>query len=636
MSTIPQEQVRQESNSTSPGLSSPPSPNSPRSRPPGSGPGPGPGIPEYFKNGDLEVVGGVGRGATASVAKNTSSAPKRPRKKKDAGDDNKATTASDGRKQPAKPRKPRMPKNNNVSSATTVAKKELKVDSSEPSTLIPTNGSRQISATDSQPPPPAKPQIGVPTFQNGISEAIPTSQSPSHYIAPTPPRPASGQNYDPIRSATLESRSLQQAPLNGRTSASTPPRPPSNASVSPSIASLLEPHSAAPAYSFPTKDIKDLNAPSSPPPKRPRLTPPESSFQVTPPLTDSVTATVLQKPDPAEKIIPVAEVKLEQSTKQPGAGTSTNNKVSGNSSSHHSPKPSGKKDNTVPLPSGNGLLSSAMLGGRGYDSKAPGKSAPTVILHVPLDGTMNKYVNFAQLAEEQYGFDALHPRLAAQRERLARVAAAGAAIENSSKGGSGRSADEMSVDLSEGEQDGDNSNVEMGGVSSNMIGKHSGGEGSEATLAKKPRKRTMKEDMYDKDDPFVDDTELAWEEQAAASKDGFFVYSGPLVAEGEKANVERYMPDALTLSQNDDFANGNLYRADGTVKRGRGRARGPRGGTSGGTSRGGANGGGTSTTKSGQPRKPRVTKAAKLQMEQEKVQRESMAPLAAKPTHYPG
>ncbi|KAL9610481.1 MAG: hypothetical protein Q9167_004821 [Letrouitia subvulpina] len=546
MSTLPLEQVRQKSNSTSPGLSSPPSPNSPRNRPPGSGPVSG--IPEYLKNGlDFEGVGGAGRGGGASVAKITSSAPKRPRKKKDAGEDSKSTTASDGRKQPAKPRKPRMPKNSNVSSSSTVAKKELKVDSSEPSNLMPSSGSRQVPAADNQAPSSAKPQIGVPTYQNGINEAIPTSQSPGHYIAPTPPRPTSGQNYDPIRSATIESRNLQQASLDRRTSASTPPRPPSNASVSPSIASLLEPHSTTTAYSFPPKDIKEVNAPSSPPPKRPRLTPPESSIQVTPPLTDSVTTTALQKSDAADQKLLAGEVKTEQSSKQSGIGTSTNNKVSGNSSTHHSPKPSGKKDNAVPLPSGNGLLSSAMLGGRGYDSKAPGRSAPTVILHVPLDGTMNKYVNFAQLAEEQYGFDALHPRLAAQRERLARVAAAGAAIENASKGGSGRSADEMSVDLSEGEQD-DNSNVEMGGVSGNMIGKHSGGEGSEVTVAKKPRKRTMKEDMYDKDDPFVDDTELAWEEQAAASKDGFFVYSGPLVVEGEKTNVERYVPDTLTPS----------------------------------------------------------------------------------------
>ena len=155
------------------------------------------------------------------------------------------------------------------------------------------------------------------------------------------------------------------------------------------------------------------------------------------------------------------------------------------------------------------------------------------------------YINFARMAEEQYGFNALHPRLAAQRERLARVAAAGAALENAQKmgrnSGSGMSTDEMSVDLSEGET----SNVEMGGMGVSgidMMGDGNGGEGSESTLKKMvPKKRKMKEDQYDKEDPFVDDTELAWEEQAAASKDGFFVYSGPLIPEGEKANVERYV-----------------------------------------------------------------------------------------------
>ena len=46
--------------------------------------------------------------------------------------------------------------------------------------------------------------------------------------------------------------------------------------------------------------------------------------------------------------------------------------------------------------------------------------------------------------------------------------------------------------------------------------------------------------MYDKDDGFIDDSEMAWEEQAAAVKDGFFVYSGPLVPPGGKAEVEKY------------------------------------------------------------------------------------------------
>jgi len=62
-----------------------------------------------------------------------------------------------------------------------------------------------------------------------------------------------------------------------------------------------------------------------------------------------------------------------------------------------------------------------------------------------------------------------------------------------------------------------------------------------------------------------------FEEQAAATKDGFFVYSGPLIPVGEKVSVER---------------------ADGTTKRG-GRGRG----------RGGARGGAGGAVKPTAPRK---------------------------------
>lgn len=151
-----------------------------------------------------------------------------------------------------------------------------------------------------------------------------------------------------------------------------------------------------------------------------------------------------------------------------------------------------------------------------------------------MNGEPNKYVNFSRLAEEQYGWDALHPRLAAQRDRLARVAAAGAALERT---GSKESGDEMSLD-SDAEE---GSNVEMGGMSDGRTGTDSG--------KKVPiRKRKMKEDEYDKDDGFVDDTELLWEEQAAAANDGFFVYSGPLVPEGEKPHLEsRYVIPSILL-----------------------------------------------------------------------------------------
>lgn len=164
--------------------------------------------------------------------------------------------------------------------------------------------------------------------------------------------------------------------------------------------------------------------------------------------------------------------------------------------------------------------------------------------------------------------------------------------------------DDMSVDLSENE-----SNVEMGGMDDETSARENGG--------KKRRKR--KQEDYDKEDDFIDDTELAWEQQALMAKDGFFVYSGPLVTE-EKPAVERYvstnsLAHDLSLTPNS---------ADGTVRRGRGRGR---GGTARGdaTGRGRGRGGGPGSRGGSTVRKPRVTKADRAMMEQEKKERESMA-----------
>merc|ERR1711964_404599 len=260
-----------------------------------------------------------------------------------------------------------------------------------------------------------------------------------------------------------------------------------------------------------------------------------------------------------------------------------------------------------PLP-GSGLMG---IGGGGPADGTEFR-APTVILKIPMNGEVNKYINFTRLAEEQYGWDALHPRLAAQRDRLARVAAAGAALERN--GSNKDSGDEMSLDS---EAEGEGSNIEMGGMSDGRTGTDGG--------KKVPKKRKMKEDEYDKDDGFVDDTELLWEEQAAATNDGFFVYSGPLVPEGEKPTLET--------------------RADGAPTRGRGR--GSRGGRiSGGRgatlllngnipvrpnglpAHGPGSRGGSTT------RKPRITKADRARMEQEKLEREKMGSMASMPGGY--
>lgn len=634
--------------SSSPDLSSPPSAHSPTNISPSLSKA----HPAHvlLSQDDKHRDGNVGeeKATKVSLAKYTSG-PKKVRKKREPYNKNESksstTTATDGREPAPKVRKTRGPYN--TSSHSTAGRKKKVVPESNrepippPAPPLPRQSKITDTVRSSLPPHDFGVLASPPPHQNGNNEVIAKSNI-THPAPPTMPRSSSGQNYDPIRSATIEPRTVSPLlPFNAPVRSSTPPRPPqkyASASASPSIASLIEPASSNQAYNFPKppKRHNDIKPPSSPTIKKARLSPP-------PTLIYEVPKTITTNPFGAsvpsfhDKAPPPADIEIDPPRQAHGGSTSlvkiSNNNSTGASSRAHSPKPSRPKEPPVALPSGNGLLSSAMFGGA-YDGTGPEKVAPTVILHVSLDGGDNKYVNFARMAEERYGFNALHPRLAAQRERLARVAAAGAAIENAHKvgrnSGSGVSGDEMSVDLSENDLGGDDSNMEMGGTSLQDIEMgglgRSGGEGSEATLVKKaPKKRLMKEDYYDKDDPFVDDTELAWEEQAAASKDGFFVYSGPLVPEGEKAVVERYVgPPSFCM-----LLLINTCRADGSTKRGRGKGRG-------GTTRG-TKGAAAATSKAAPAvRKPRVTKAARVLMEQEKVARESMAVLAAKPMGYPG
>ena len=237
-------------------------------------------------------------------------------------------------------------------------------------------------------------------------------------------------------------------------------------------------------------------------------------------------------------------------------------------------------------------------------------------LHIPLNPLGGNTINIAQEIARKYGRDAINPRAAAHRALLLEVAEAANRI-----GGGATDDNDMGDDLNS--DMGDDSNVEMGGMEDEKSG----------TGDNKPvRKRKPKTEEYDKEDEFIDDTELAWQQGAAVTKDGFFVFSGPLVPAGESANVESNAP-----------ARG----------RARGRGRGGRGAATGGatlavvaektkdasvapTRARGGRGGGRATTA---VRKPRVTKADKERLEAEKTDRErtggpvgmGAAPLAAVP-----
>lgn len=269
------------------------------------------------------------------------------------------------------------------------------------------------------------------------------------------------------------------------------------------------------------------------------------------------------------------------------------------------------KEQPPPLPTGSGLLAGTPFGGL-TPAQTTGSTGTDIFLTFPLKGQNNVTINFAREVERKYGFAALHPRLAARRERQRQLAAASNALEKAAGLGSG---DEMSLDVSEPE--------------SGNEGNGQGDDGSNAPGDGKKRRKRKAED-YDREDEFVDDAELAWEESALMAKDGFFVYSGPLMTESEKSLIiDRYVYSTSLLP----FHILTQHSADGTSKRGRGR--GGRGGATRGDGTGRGRGGGVGSRggRGGTTvRKPRVTKADRAAMEQEKVERENMAAqLAVKP-----
>ncbi|CAG8954154.1 hypothetical protein HYFRA_00005773 [Hymenoscyphus fraxineus] len=442
-----------------------------------------------------------------------------------------------------------------------------------------------------------------------------------HHSPPQPPAHpqqvrTSGQNYDPIRSnydpvrETVVSHNPFSNP-QGQGAQGSPHLPQSmnRASASPSISSLVDPpNQALTSPSIATQSFFNQQQAQA----RLYQNDGASSHPPSPTVVRLAPSVPAEAPPPKQPAMSSRKSDGPSLSKKASLGQGS----TATSSAGASPKPPKVKDSSKeifpappPLP-GSGLMGMGSGGEDGTEFRAP-----TVVLHIPMNGETNKIINFTRLAEELYGWDALHPRLAAQRDRLARVAAAGAALE---RNGSGKdSGDDMSLD-----SEGEGSNVEMGGMSDGRTGTDGGAK-------KIPRKRRMKEDQYDKDDGFVDDSELLWEEHAAAAQDGFFVYSGPLNQDSEKTNE-------------------NL-RADGQPKRGRGR--GSRGGR-GGTARGGAAtaaaavGGVAINERTGRPisgpgsrggsttRKPRITKADRARMEQEKIDREKMGTLASMPAGY--
>ncbi|QDS77893.1 hypothetical protein FKW77_000546 [Venturia effusa] len=409
--------------------------------------------------------------------------------------------------------------------------------------------------------------------QRAMSEMHLGSTLPSNSLVaplgtPNTPRPASsGRIFDPIRGDTVQAG--QQSSRMSNPSASPTQIHKSTNSVSSNLVT-----------SAPVSPLPPTTTATKPQHSNPFSAPPNSA------LAPHLSTTNLSRMQSTTAMEIDAEVKPAKQSSSAGPASNAPTPPAA---------PKRAKEQPPPLPSGSGLLSATPLGSIG-SAPTNGNAGTNIFLTFSLVGQNNVTINFAREVERKYGFAALHPRLAARNERKRALAAASNALEKEAGVGS---VDDMSLDLSEPD-----SNNETGGNEEDSANAPTDGR----------KRRKKKAEEYDRGDDFIDDTEMAWEESALMAKDGFFVYSGPLVTEPEKVTIER---------------------ADGTVKRGRGRGR---GGTARGdaTGRGRGGGGGRGSRGGATVRKPRVTKADRAMMEQEKLEREKMAAnLAAKQSGVP-
>lgn len=129
------------------------------------------------------------------------------------------------------------------------------------------------------------------------------------------------------------------------------------------------------------------------------------------------------------------------------------------------------------------------------------KDRTSIVLDIPFEN--NTVVDFNHLAEEKYGYETIHPQIVV--------------------------ADDLLVD-DDAEDGDDNNDDEEEELPREPVVPGNTQNPTQSAQNKKPKRMIGK---YDLNDPFIDDAEMEWESQAAATRDGFFVYSGVIERERE-------------------------------------------------------------------------------------------------------
>lgn len=151
---------------------------------------------------------------------------------------------------------------------------------------------------------------------------------------------------------------------------------------------------------------------------------------------------------------------------------------------------------------------------KGKNEKESVAEVPVIALNIPLlnpnnpqPGKAEVVINVLKLSEDKYGWNTIHPNAKSAIDLM----------------------DDILDDDEEGEEEEDE-DVSVADEKAIAVKKKE--ELTEEQLIKRHEtKMNRKVGKYDFDDPFIDDAELQWEEEITTTKEGFFVYWGPLVEE---------------------------------------------------------------------------------------------------------
>ncbi|KAI5954596.1 HPC2 [Candida jiufengensis] len=140
---------------------------------------------------------------------------------------------------------------------------------------------------------------------------------------------------------------------------------------------------------------------------------------------------------------------------------------------------------------------------------------PIIALNIPLldpknpqPGKAEVVVNVLKLAEEKYGWSVIHPKAKSAIDIM----------------------DDMIDDEEDDDQVDDDNDEDEEQDNSKPIQQQRGKELTEEQLVRQHEiKMIRKVGKYDFEDPFIDDFELQMEEEISTTKEGFFVYWGPLI-----------------------------------------------------------------------------------------------------------